>query len=118
MTDKTTILVSWMLLILFIAVSFWKLEAGMVIGFLAYLLRWEDIRNADKAIKTTKDKFLIGFGVYWVVLAAIFAVMKLTGFLPVDSDRQVKILLVLMFLPLLPRLMKHDFQKWHEAEPE
>lgn len=112
MIEKPNIVVSWILLILFIVVSLRNLDAGMVIGVIAAFLRWEDIRNAEKAIKTTKDRFWIGFGIYWVVLAAIFAVMKLTGFFPVASDIQEKILFAVMFLPLIPRMMKHDFQKF------
>lgn len=108
---KTLILGSWILFTFFIVVSWWNMDAGMIVGFLAGILRWEEIREIDKALKSSKDKFWIGFGIYWLVIAMVFAFFKLTGALP-ESKREYEVLLFIMFLPILPRWIRYDYRKY------
>jgi hypothetical protein len=116
MTDKTTIIVSWLLLGLFILLYVWSREAAMVIGFIAYYLRWEDVRKAEKSMKTTKSIYWIGLGIYWVILAGVFASLKLSGNLTVeDYKRHEELsLFALLFLPIVPRMIRHDYYKFKE----
>ncbi|UPU36541.1 hypothetical protein M1B72_02230 [Geomonas paludis] len=111
MNDKTTLMISWILLTMLIPTFLWNMTAGMAVGFIVAIIRWDELRFAEKAIINSKEFYWIGALVWWVVLAIIYLILKTSGSLSTEAiDQQGKVLMLLMSLPFLPKIVRHEYR--------
>jgi hypothetical protein len=109
MNEKYRLILSWVLLALMIPSFFWwDDDFAILLAIACLIIRNKDILNSDK-----KNKKSIFFAAYFLTIAgAYWGLILWTPFGSFDSSLQFKALVFIMFMPLVPRFIIHEYNKY------